>query len=471
LISDYTVFYINQVQRGFPSQELLDYFKDRQPLHTVRLGGLEYAWIYPGPVISNEPPAGVQNLVGTVLGGAVRLIGFDISSQAIHADDDLTVTLYWQTLSPIREDYNVYVRLVDDSGNVWGQVDRLPLGGLWRTDEWRPGTFIRDEYRLSLRPGTPPGVYNLEIAMYSFATGETFGLVRNAGQAQVMPARRTPGPKDIQMQHTLRMSLAPGLELMGYDLGADKVGPGQRLSVTFYWRAIRPVDTDYQVTIDAKSVAGDEGGGWLHPLASEDYPTSQWRRGEIIADIHQLQMPPTARSGFYLLTMRLVDAATQAQASERVILGKLEFVERARRFDTPQVQYPVGLDLGGNVALIGYDLPQREVAAGEAFPLTLYWRALREMDTSYTVFIHVVGPDGIIRGQWDSVPGGGALPTTGWVKDEVIHDAYLVPMDEDAPPWQYTILVGLYDSMSGQRLKVAGTSDQTFVILGGIQGK
>ena len=32
LISDYSVFYINQVQRGFPSQELLDYFEDRQPL-------------------------------------------------------------------------------------------------------------------------------------------------------------------------------------------------------------------------------------------------------------------------------------------------------------------------------------------------------------------------------------------------------------------------------------------------------
>jgi hypothetical protein len=76
------------------------------------------------------------------------------------------------------------------------------------------------------------------------------------------------------------------------------------------------------------------------------------------------------------------------------------------------------------------------------------------MDTSYTVFVHVVGPDGVIRGQWDSVPGDGTLPTTGWVKDEVITDEYLVPMDEDAPPWQYTILVGMYDPMTGERSQI-----------------
>jgi hypothetical protein len=454
LRADYTVFYINQVQRGFPSQELLLYFKDREPIHTVRLGGVDYAWIYPGPVASTEAPAQVTHLVGTVLGGALRLVGYDLSHETIQADADLSIMLHWETLAPIRDDYNVYVRLVDDMGNVWARVDRLPLGGMWRTNQWQPGAFIQDEYRLSLRPGTPPGVYHLEVAMYSYATGETFGVARNIGRVKVTPARRMPRPTEIAMQNTLRMSAAPGLELMGYDLGAEKVGPGERLPVTFYWRATGPIDVDYGVYLDGKSVAGNEGGGWSDRLASEEYPTSQWRQGEVIVDVHQLQMPPAARSGFYLLSVRLTDPNTDEYASDRVILGKLEFVERARRFDTPQVQYPVGIDLGGVVNLIGYDLPQESVAPGEAFPLTLYWRALDEMDTSYTVFVHVVGPDGVIRGQWDSAPGDGTLPTTGWVKDEVITDEYLVPMNEDVPPWQYTILVGIYDPMSDERLLI-----------------
>jgi hypothetical protein len=471
LRADHTVFYINQIQRGFPSQELLSYFEDREPLHTIRLGGVDYAWIYPGPVVSTDPPAEVKYPVGTVLGGALRLVGFDMPDESIRADDELSITLYWETLSTIRNDYNVYVRVIDEMGNVWGQVDRLPIGGMWRTNQWQPGTYVRDEYRLDLRSGTPPGVYNLEVAMYSFDTGETFGVARNMGQVRITPAHRMPRPKDITMQHALRMSAAPGLELMGYDLGTEKVGPGERLPVTLYWRATGPIDADYKVNLDAKSVAGNEGGGWSDRLASEEYPTSQWRRGEVLVDIHQLQMPPAARSGFYLLSMRLVDSTTNEDASDRVILGKLEFVERARRFDMPQVQYPVGADLGGAINLIGYDLPQESVAPGEAFPLTLYWRALDEMDISYTVFVHVVGPDGIIRGQWDSVPGDGTLPTTGWVKDEIITDEYIVPIDEDVPPWQYTILVGMYDPMNDERLRLTGRGTQNSIALDTIQVK
>jgi hypothetical protein len=52
------------------------------------------------------------------------------------------------------------------------------------------------------------------------------------------------------------------------------------------------------------------------------------------------------------------------------------------------------------------------------------------------------------------VPGDGTLPTTGWVKDEVIADEYLVPMDEDLPPWRYTILVGMYDPTIDERLHI-----------------
>jgi hypothetical protein len=68
------------------------------------------------------------------------------------------------------------------------------------------------------------------------------------------------------------------------------------------------------------------------------------------------------------------------------------------------------------------------------------------------------------------MPGHSTLPTTGWVKDEVITDEYLVPMDEDAPPWRYTILVGLYDPMTGKRLQVTGTGNRDSIALGAIQG-
>ncbi|MCS7261239.1 MAG: glycosyltransferase family 39 protein, partial [Anaerolineae bacterium] len=179
LRADYVVFYINQLQRGFPSAELLEYFRARRPLHTVWLNGVPYVHIYPGPIISAMPPPSIPHPTDATLGGAVHLMGYDLADGALHTDDPVFITLYWQVLAPIPGDYNVYVRLMDDSGNVFGQVDRLPLGGLLRTDKWQPGMYIRDDYRLRLRPGAPPDVYYIEVAMYSFTTGETFGLARN----------------------------------------------------------------------------------------------------------------------------------------------------------------------------------------------------------------------------------------------------------------------------------------------------
>ncbi|PWH17289.1 MAG: hypothetical protein DDG58_08100 [Ardenticatenia bacterium] len=457
LRADYVVFYINQLQRGFPSVELLEYFRARRPLHTVWLNGVPYVHIYPGPIVSTTPPSSILHPVDVTLGGAVHLMGYDLANGEVYADDPLFITLYWQVLAPIPGDYNVYVRLTDDSGNVFGQVDRLPLGGLLRTNKWQPGMYIRDDYRLRLRPGAPPDVYYLEVAMYSFTTGETFGLVRNIGRVEVLPARTPASIEDLTIERPVRTELAPGVELLGYRLGAAKLGPGERLPITLYWRATGRPATDYAVVFEARSVGGRDGGAWTETLGSELYPTHKWRRGEVLVSLHQLQMPPYARTDTYMLTVRLLDTAS-GQTVGREILGKLEFVERPRYFETPQVQYPVGADLDEVAQLIGFDLPQRSVRAGETFPLTLYWRALAETRTSYTVFVHVVGPDGVIRGQWDSIPGAGTLPTTGWIKGEVITDRYMVPMAKDAPPWEYTILVGMYDPRTGERLKLKDTT-------------
>jgi len=44
--ADYVVLYVQQVQRQLPSAVVLEYFARLAPEYTVRLGGLEYAWVY-----------------------------------------------------------------------------------------------------------------------------------------------------------------------------------------------------------------------------------------------------------------------------------------------------------------------------------------------------------------------------------------------------------------------------------------
>jgi len=92
--------------------------------------------------------------------------------------------------------------------------------------------------------------------------------------------------------------------------------------------------------------------------------------------------------------------------------------------------------------------------------LSLLWRALRPIDENYTVFVHLLGAafndkrGNYIWGQQDAVPRNGTAPTTSWTEGALVADEYAVPLDEDAPPGEYEIELGMYARDSGRRLPV-----------------
>ncbi|UCC62027.1 MAG: glycosyltransferase family 39 protein, partial [Anaerolineae bacterium] len=53
---------------------------------------------------------------------------------------------------------------------------------------------------------------------------------------------------------------------------------------------------------------------------------------------------------------------------------------------------PLEANWADTIALLGYDLPQGPFRPGENVPVTVYWRALSEMDLPYTFFVHLLGP-------------------------------------------------------------------------------
>ena len=91
------------------------------------------------------------------------------------------------------------------------------------------------------------------------------------------------------------------------------------------------------------------------------------------------------------------------------------------------------------------------------------WQALRPLDRDYTVFFHVVGPDGARVGQQDGFPQGGQAPTSGWTPGRLVADRYEAALAADAPlggPYRYWL--GFYDAATGQRLSVG--MDDKFVV-------
>jgi hypothetical protein len=126
-----------------------------------------------------------------------------------------------------------------------------------------------------------------------------------------------------------------------------------------------------------------------------------------------------------------------------------------RNFQLPDQVVPISAVINDEIELVGYRLHDQTVKAKKTFGLTLYWRSLNIPKDNYTVFVHAVGPDQNIRGQWDSTPVGGNYPTSGWLPGEIVEDHYEVLMGRDVPPWKYDIFVGMYDSLSGARLPLS----------------
>lgn len=100
------------------------------------------------------------------LGDRVRFLGYELESDSIQAGETVSMTLYWQALSPMNFSYSVFTHLLGPSNEILGQKDGVPQSGSHPTTLWEPGEVIADTYRFVVYPDVPPGRYPLEIGMY-----------------------------------------------------------------------------------------------------------------------------------------------------------------------------------------------------------------------------------------------------------------------------------------------------------------
>jgi hypothetical protein len=121
-------------------------------------------------------------------------------------------------------------------------------------------------------------------------------------------------------------------------------------------------------------------------------------------------------------------------------------------------QHHVNYQLGDSILLTGYDLAAVNLKPGDVFDLTLHWTAQAPLERSYTVFTQLLGRNGQLYGQMDHPPLDHLWPTTRWQPGDQVADHYKIPIDPRAPFGKYQVLVGMYDSQTGQRQPVTQNS-------------
>jgi len=391
--------------------------------------------------------------------GVVRLLRYDVGRAASGAQAD--VTLIWQVLAaPPYADLAPFYHLVDRWDSRWGQAEPFH----YAAQDWTPGEIVVDRVEVPIAPGAPPGEYQLNAGLYSQAENTRLARLDDAGRyagttvaltLTVTRAETPPHPRALGIRGRLDQHTRAGLTLLGANLDTSQVRPGERVNLTLFWRADQDLD-DYAVNLLLQDTRGNAIPLYSGATVHGTYPTGRWTAGEIVVDRYDPRLPLSAAdapAGDYSLTLTLTgrDGETLVDAQS---LGRLALVATDRSFDVPAISNTPATRsaLADQIEFLGYDLDLAAARPGGAIKLTLYWRALAEMDTDYTVFTHLLNPAGDILSQQDNPPVNGTYPTTLWLPGEIVTDPYQIAVPSALPAGDYAIAIGFYVAENGLRL-------------------
>jgi hypothetical protein len=417
-------------------------------------------------------------------GAQLSLTGADLGPAEVEAGSAVPVTLRWQAQTPLERDYTLSLRLVDAAGQVYGQHDQ-PLAKRFTsgwsgvreiidtalTSRWDSGESVLGEYALSALPGTPPGTYQLTALLYHLdsgqvlpvldAEGDSTGTQQVLGSIHVAKPGTPPDSDDLDLAAPLMADLGGQLMLLGRGPLPERARPGDTVSVLLFWQAQRAMDRDWRLQLQVKAEEGSTwAAGTLEP-ATAQHPTTQWAPGEVVRGQYDLHLDVNA-AGAARIVLNLIDrdSGWRLLAAD-LPLGELQIEGRKRVFDLPRnMQHSLNANLSDQVTLLGYELRPTSLSPGKDLHLTLYWQAQGTMQTGYTVFTHLLGPDEQLWGQQDNVPVQGTYPTTAWLPGEVVEDQYTIEVVPDAPSAQCVLEVGMYDAATGERLAVLDSNRQ-----------
>jgi hypothetical protein len=251
----------------------------------------------------------------------------------------------------------------------------------------------------------------------------------------------------------LEPSGEPLARLLGYDLGRKEIESDETLHVMLYWQVLGETEANYVLFAQLFGRQAATVGQRDTYTGLGHYPTSFWKPGQVIVD--EVYIPVAADAvgpsrlrldvGLYMREsgQRLTVVDTEGELVGAATIGWLKL---AAMKEIPPPAVTTDYRLGDGIALVGYDLVEND----EEVRLILHWASLAPVDQDYTVFVHLIGPDGTLA-QADGPPVGGHYPTSLWMYGEIVFDERSIPT-KGLPAGTYRLGLGMYLLETGVRL-------------------
>lgn len=393
----------------------------------------------------------IANTLNTRFEDTLTLLGYEVGSSD---SGTMPVTLFWRVDREGATTLQPFVHLEDAWGFRWSQVESFA----YPAEQWTLGDVVIQQMELPLKAGMPPGTYQLRIGFFDTATGEQLASLNEQGHyagnaltVDGIPVTVVPYPDPLPVPpNVLNAPAGTNLTLVGYERAGDKVASGANFWLSLWWKATGPL----KPAATRLELVGQDNTGPILLNSTQPvhgtYPFESWGSPQLVIDHLSPEVAESFEPGEYILRLRLMDEGDKTITTAD--LGTLIIEDADRLYKPPKTTYPMEAVFGNEIELLGYDL---ESTGPSQYKLRLVWRALREPTDSYTVFAHVLYPDGTCCAwQQDIQPGQGTYPTDGWLAGEVIVDEYDVVLPAEAPPGGYQFEIGFYLPRTGTRLLV-----------------
>jgi len=281
----------------------------------------------------------------------------------------------------------------------------------------------------------------------------------------IAPVYRKPALLDAvarpaAMQVESNITFGDSIQLLGYTMPA-KIWSGDYAGITLYWRALKPMDKDYGLRVESFSINGQSFQNGINTTPGGGvFPTSFWKVGDTFAETYFLKMtPPMAAPTLAQIKVTWFGEGRAADTLQAALEPACpdqqpcdpKFGSVAVGVERSAEAQPSLYHFGNQISLINASASE-SAQAGSALTVSVVLQSNVSDMPARTAFIHLLSSDGTRMAQIDKPPLEGIYPSTVWSAGEVVRDQYVLDLPADLPPGTYTLAMGLYDSVTVERL-------------------
>ena len=457
-------------RNGMDRQALTDWTRVNWPAVLER----QFPWMWlhvglnayvPQPEVALIPATAVSH--DSTWPEVLQMRGYEIPPEAT-SGADWWLTFYLSQLQANPVQHTLSLRLIDENGQEWAQVDDVVKRGFPPVAS-EPETLMRYDHQVSVPAGLPPGKYQVWMRLVETSSGQAVPLSSGEfdvrlSDVTIRPANCIDGDEQLSARNYPRIRLGREIELLAYDWPEGEYRPGHDVSVNLWWCARRTPKSDYLLRLRLMDDGGQVVAESIGPLSRSDYPPTLWQPGQMVMSKAGITIPAQAEEQQYELHLSLIEPDSNEGLPVRwplgqnyFSLGTVEVTPWPIETELPPISQSLQANFGQPtlIELHGYEISATQLAPGEIFDLTFIWRALDDnIPASYSIFVHLADNEEQIVAQDDGIPVGGFRPTTSWRTGEVLIDAHQILLPADMATGTYNMWVGFFDPDTGQRLPI-----------------